>query len=110
MTDLVPCDVEQTLFEVERSVGGPRRIGAVLDRDVVDALDVVHHALEVSRHPRALVLWRQALYDGTIAPDAGAAVREMLTYLNDAVARDETQRVREICDCLEVFMRAPDPA
>ena len=110
MTDLVPCDVEETLSDIERSVGGSRRIGTVLDPCVVDALDVVHHALEVSRHPRALVLWRQALYDGTVAPDAREAVRDMLTYLNEAVARDETDRLHEICDCLELFMRASDPA
>lgn len=105
MTELVACDIEQVLADLERSVGGMRRVGAVLGRDVIDALDVVHHALEFAGHPQGLALWREALYEGTIAPDGRAAIRQMLAALNEAVVNDETQRILEICDCLEVFMR-----
>lgn len=110
MTELVACDIEQTLADLERSVGGTRRMGAVLGREVIDALDVLHHALEFAGHPQGLVLWREALYEGTIAPEGRAAIQQMLAFLNEAMANDETQRILEICDCLEVFMRPQSQA
>ena len=106
MTELVACDIEQALADLERSVGGTRRAGAVLGRGVINALDILHHALEFTEHPRGLLLWREALYEGTIAPDGRTAIRQMLAVLNEAAVNDEAQRILDICDCLEVFMRS----
>jgi hypothetical protein len=105
MSELAPCDVERTLSDLDRALAGPRTAGAVLPSDVVEAIDVVHHALEFTGEPRGLALWREALYDSKIGPDARTAVRVMLVYLNDAVLRGEDDRVSEICDCLDHVMR-----
>ncbi len=105
MSELAPCDVERTLSDLDGAIAGLRSAGSVLPGDVVQAIDVVHHALEFTGDPRGLALWREAVYSGTIAPDARTAVREMLVYLNDAVLRGEGDHVSEICDCLEHVMQ-----
>lgn len=105
MNRLAPCDVEATIERLEHTVAAGRRVsGATLSPQAVEALDVVYHALVFAGPPGAIDLWRVALWEGRIADDAREAVRAMLTYLNDAVARGETHRVSEICDCLEDVM------
>lgn len=81
-----------------------RPTAGLLDSETVDALDVVNHALSFTRHPRALELWREALWQRKLSDGTRQAVVEMFEYLHAAVARGETSAVAQICDCLAVFL------
>lgn len=82
------------------------RKGAILQRDTVEAIDIVHHAVTFVGHPRALELWREALWERRLARGAKQAIIEMLEYLLEAVARGEFSAVSRICDCLYVLLDA----
>jgi hypothetical protein len=82
----------------------------VLDREAVEALDVVTHALAFVRHPRALELWRETLRERELSDEVRQAMVRMLEYLATAVAEGRTEEVSRICDCLQVVVRATPPA
>jgi hypothetical protein len=73
-----------------------------LDREAVEALDVVSHALAFVRHPRALELWREALWGRRLTHEVRRAVAQMLEYLTDALVQGRSEEVSRICDCLHV--------
>lgn len=75
-------------------------VRGVLDRETVEALDVVGHALTFSRHPRALELWRDALWNRRLAAETSAAISEMLQYMVEAANNGRREEVSAICDCL----------
>ena len=76
------------------------RVTGVLDRETVEALDVVGHALTFTRHPRALELWRDALWNRRLAAETRDAIREMLEYMQDAASSGRREEISAICDCL----------
>jgi hypothetical protein len=95
------ADLVQAL---ERRLQRPATAG-VLDRETVEALDVVNHALDFVRHPRGLDLWREALWERRLPEEARQAVVRMLEYLADALAQGKREEVSRICDCLHVIVR-----
>ena len=94
--------------ELESRLGRPAAQG-VLDRETVEALDVVTHALAFVGHPRGLELWREALLRRRFSDEVRQAVVTMLEYLTDAVAEGRTDEVSEICDCLFVVLETTPP-
>lgn len=76
----------------------------VLSQELVEALDVVNHALCFTKHPHGLELWREALWQHRLADDARQAMIQMFEHLTAAIARGETHAVADICDCLDVFI------
>lgn len=72
--------------------------------ETVEALDVLNHALVFASHPRALELWREALWNGRLLNGARQAIVVMFEYLAEATARGESEEVSRICDCLQVFV------
>lgn len=71
------------------------------EEDRVHALDVVTHALDFAEHRQALGLWREALWQRCLDPEARTALVAMLVHLQAAVARGDRHAASEICDCLE---------
>ena len=98
--------VDAIVRNVERRIQ-ERPAEGLLAPDVVEALDAVNHALCFTREPRALELWREALWNRRLADPARQALASMLGYLVVATARGEAHAAAEICDCLEVLL-APD--
>jgi hypothetical protein len=90
--------------ELERRLRHPP-IAGMLDREAVEALDVVNHALAFVRHARALELWREALWTRRLAGETRQAVVQMLEYLADALAQGRGEEVSRICDCLHAVVR-----
>jgi hypothetical protein len=80
------------------------RSGDKLAKDAVEAIDIVHHGLVFSRHRDGMALWRRALWDRQLDPEAEVSLRDMLEYLLAAVARGDFQAVSNICDCLNDIM------
>ena len=76
-----------------------------LDHETVEALDVVHHALNFTNQADGLQIWREALWERKCSNNARSAVIEMLTYLTDALERGETESVSRICNCLNVVLK-----
>jgi hypothetical protein len=76
----------------------------VLDRQAVEALDVVGHALAFTGHPRALVLWRDALWKQELGADARNAVTAMLGSMTKAAGEGRDDEISRICDCLHVVI------
>jgi hypothetical protein len=105
VTHPVDREISDVVQEVESHIRRPAAAGA-LDRETVEALDVVTHALVFVRHPFGLELWREALWGRQLPDEARDAVVRMLEYLNDAVAQGRTQEVSRICDCLHLVVRA----
>ena len=75
-----------------------------LERETVEAVDVVTHALGFDRHPRALELWRQMLTEGRLSGETRDAVVRMLEYLAEAVEDGRIEEVSRICDCLHAVL------
>ena len=98
--DDVILDVAQV---IERRIRDRPTVGT-LDRETVEAIDVVHHALNFTKQPRGLQVWREALWERKVSDTARSAVIEMLKYLTDAMERGETEAVSRICDCLNVIL------
>ena len=76
----------------------------VLDRQAVEALDVVGHALAFARHPRALELWRDALWKRELVPEAREAVAAMLDFMAKAAREGRDDEISQVCDCLHVVV------
>jgi hypothetical protein len=95
--------VKQVVDELELHI---RRAPAkdVLDRQAVEALDVVGHALAFVRHPRALELWRDALWNRELVPEAREAVAAMLDFMAKAAREGRDDEISRVCDCLHVFV------
>lgn len=106
MTAPAPVDVDAVVAQLERRIREHRSEGT-LERDAVEALDVVYHALVFTGEPGALEHWRQALWRQRLAPETRRAVARLLEYLNVAVAAGEGDRVSEICDCLHTLFAPP---
>lgn len=81
-----------------------KRSGAKIDPPIVEAIDIVHHALAFTRHTQALEVWRAALWERRFVPQAEIALRMMLVYLLAAVDRGEIEAVSKICDCLHEIL------
>lgn len=81
-----------------------KRTGAKIDPLIVEAIDIVHHALVFTRHTQALEIWRAVLWERRFDPQAEIALRMMLVYLLAAVDRGEIERVSKICDCLHEIL------
>jgi hypothetical protein len=75
-----------------------------LEKDAVEAIDIVHHGLIFTRHERGLELWRAALWEQRLDPEAERSLRAMLVYLLEAVSRGDLHEVSKICDCLHEIM------
>jgi hypothetical protein len=75
-----------------------------LDKDAVEAIDIVHHALVFTRHARGMELWRRALWEQQFDFEAEQSTRAMLDYLLAAVGRGDLEEVSRICDCLHEIM------
>ena len=103
MTQSTGRSVEQVVQELESRI---RRnsVAGVLGRHTVEALDVVGHALTFTRHPQALELWREALWNRQLVPEAREAVRGMLEYMKEAVRAGRNEEISRICDCLQVVV------
>lgn len=84
------------------------RTGEKLDKDSVEAVDIVHHALVFTRHERGMELWRAALWEQRFDAEAEQAARAMLDYLLAAVTRGDLDEVSRICDCLHEIMPPPE--
>ncbi len=89
---------------VEASRSGPK-----IDKPIVEAIDIVHHALAFTRHTAALEIWRTALWERRFDPQAEIALRSMLVYLLAKVDRGEIEAVSEICDCLHEILPKEEP-
>src|SRR5512140_3180597 len=76
----------------------------VLDRHAVEALDVVGHALAFTRHPRALELWRDALWNRKLVPESREAVAAMVDFMMKAVREGRDDEISRVCDCLHVLI------
>jgi hypothetical protein len=110
MTQQSGRSVAQVVGEFEWHI---RRAPAegVLDRHAVEALDVVGHALAFIRHPRALELWRDALWKRELVPEAREAVAAMLNFMAKAASEGRDDEISRVCDCLHVVVdgtRSPD--
>jgi hypothetical protein len=79
------------------------------DVERIHALDVITHALDFVHHPHGLRIWREALWERRLHPDACTALESMLEHLRSAVARGDVHAASEICDCLEDLIN-PDVA
>lgn len=80
------------------------RYGDKLAKDAVEGIDIVHHGLVFSRHPRGMELWRSALWGRRLEAEAEQSLRAMLEYLLAAIDRGELDVVSSICDCLHEIM------
>jgi hypothetical protein len=99
--------INNVVASIRVRVEAPRR-GEKLDKDTVEAIDIVHHGLVFTRHARGMELWRSALWLRRVEPEAEESLRAMLVYLLAAVARGELQEVSKICDCLHEIMPPRD--
>ena len=97
--------INNVLGSIRARIEAPRS-GEKLDKDSVEAVDIVHHALVFTRHPRGMELWRSALWDQKFDAEAELATRSMMDYLLAAVARGDIEEVSRICDCLHEIMPA----
>jgi len=95
--------IDNVVASIRARVEAPRR-GEKLPKDAVEAIDIVHHGLVFSRHQRGMELWRKALWQRQVDPEAELSLRAMLEYLLAAVARGDLQEVSNICDCLHEIM------
>jgi hypothetical protein len=103
MTQSQATHIENVVALIESRMAAPR-VHDVLEPETVEAIDVVNHALNFVHHPRALELWREALWGGALAPDAKAAVVAMMGHLLEAIARGEFEAISRICDCLNAYL------
>jgi hypothetical protein len=103
MTQHSGRSVAQVVEEFELHI---RRAPAngVLDRHAVEALDVIGHALAFIRHPRALELWRDALWNRQLVPEVREAVAAMLHFLAKAAREGRDDEISRVCDCLHVII------
>ena len=95
--------INNVVTSIRARVEAPRT-NEKLDKDTVEAIDIVHHGLVFSRHERGMELWRSALWRRRVEPEAEESLRAMLVYLLAAVARGDLQEVSRICDCLHEIM------
>jgi hypothetical protein len=99
--------INNVVASIRTRVEAPRR-SEKLDKDTVEAIDIVHHGLVFTRHERGMELWRSALWQRRVEPEAEESLRAMLVYLLAAVARGELEEVSKICDCLHEIMPPQD--
>jgi len=99
--------INNVVASIRARVEAPRA-GEKLSKDTVEAIDIVHHGLIFSRHQRGMELWRSALWQRQVEPEAEESLRAMLVYLLAAVARGELEAVSKICDCLHEIMPPQD--
>lgn len=95
--------INNVILSLRNRIEAPRS-GEKLDKDSVEAIDIVHHALVFARHARGMELWRKALWEQKLDWEAERSTREMLEYLLAAVARGDLEEVSRICDCLHEVM------
>jgi hypothetical protein len=95
--------IDNVVLSIRRRIQAPRS-SEKLEKDAVEAIDIVHHGLVFSRHERGMDLWRAALWDQRLEPDAELSLRAMLVYLLEAVSRGDLHEVSKICDCLHEIM------
>ncbi len=95
--------IDDVVASIRGRIEAPR-ISDKLDKDTAEAIDVVHHALVFMRHTRGMALWRAALWEGRLDPQAELSLRGMLVYLLAAVDRGEIALVSQICDCLHEIL------
>jgi hypothetical protein len=95
--------INDVVARIQARIEAPR-IGEKLGKDAVESIDIVHHGLVFTRHERGMELWRRALWEQRLDPEAEQSLRAMLSYLLPAVARGEFEAVSRICDCLDEIM------
>jgi hypothetical protein len=99
-------DIPAVVAGLERQIACPRN-APVLARETVEALDVVYHALVFTRHRGGLRLWREALWNGRMDPEARQAVERMLCHLDVEVAAGNAGAIGAICNCLHTLFKPP---
>lgn len=104
----VPSDrptthIGEVIARLELALCSPVHDG-LLPQDRVDAIDIITHALEFTRHPDGLRLWREALWGHRLHPDAKGAIEAMGEYVTAAAQRGEWESLTAICDCVEVLL------
>jgi hypothetical protein len=92
-------DIPAVVADIERQIA-QRPDAGVVGCETVHALDVIYHALVFTGHPAGLRLWREALWNRQIDPEARCAVERMMGHLDAEVASGNTEAVGTICDCL----------
>jgi hypothetical protein len=103
MEYLQQIHIDNVVAGIRARIEAPRS-GEKLEKDSVEAVDIVHHALVFTRHQRGMELWRSALWDQQFDSEAEQATRSMMEYLLAAVARGDLEEVSRICDCLHEIM------
>ncbi|MEO7143305.1 MAG: hypothetical protein ABI165_07345 [Bryobacteraceae bacterium] len=99
--------IDNVVASIQARIKAPRS-GEKLEKDAVESIDIVHHGLVFTRHERGMELWRSALWEQRLEPEAEQSLRAMLVYLLAAVARGEIEEVSKICDCLHEIMPPPE--
>jgi uncharacterized protein with PIN domain len=74
----------------------------------VDALDILTHALEFTKPPDALDIWRLALHQRQVSVQATAALEALVQFLIEQYAKGNHAAAAEICDCLSYIGPAAD--
>lgn len=95
--------IQDVVDRIERSLQA-RSHTVLLEPDMVEALDVIQHALTFTHHPRGLALWREALWERKFSDETRQALVSMFEYLTEATAHGDTAAISEICDCLHGFV------
>jgi len=98
-----PRRVGELVGSIERVIRERPRQGA-LGPQAVLAMDALMHALIFSAEPRALELWREALWEGRLSDGSRAVLSRMLEHITVAVARGEHDAAGAICNCLRAVM------
>ena len=99
--------IDNVVASIRDRIEAPRS-GEKLGKDAVEAVDIVHHALVLTRHERGMELWRTALWERRFDSEAEQSTRAMLDYLIAAVTRGDLEEVSRICDCLHEIMPPQD--
>jgi hypothetical protein len=100
MNDVQQVQLQHVLSSVEARIRD-RPDRGTLDPETVLALDIVQHALNFTHQPDALQLFREALWERTVADRTKAAVTRMMEHIVEATDRGEVDAASKICNCLE---------
>lgn len=95
--------ISNVVAGIRNRIEGPRT-AEKLDKEAVEAIDILHHALVFTHHEQGMDIWRKALWGRHLDPEGEHSIRAMMDYLLAAAARGDFEEASRICDCLDEVM------